>query len=244
MAMAGSVPVYRLEAVRQRYGDRTVLDVDRLDVERGETLAVIGPSGSGKSTLLRLLQFLEQPASGRLVFEEQPAAGIPPLAVRRRITTVFQRPVMLDRSVRENLAFGLRLRGEQGYHGRIDRLLDALALTPLAGAHARTLSGGEVQRVAFGRALALEPDVLLLDEPTANLDPHNVRIIEQLLRAERDRGVTVVLATHQVFQARRLSHRTALLLDGRLVEIGPTARVLDSPHDPRTKAFVSGDMVY
>jgi tungstate transport system ATP-binding protein len=242
--MAGAAPVYRLESVQQRYGDRLVLDVDRLDVERGETLAIIGPSGSGKSTLLRLLQFLEQPASGTLVFQEQPVGGTPPLTVRRRVTTVFQRPVMLDRSVRENLAYGLALRGEKGYCERIDRLLEALALTPLARAHARTLSGGEIQRVAFGRALAVEPEVLLLDEPTANLDPHNVRIIEQLIRDERDRGVTVVLATHQVFQARRLSDRTALLLDGRFVEIGPTAQLLGLPRDPRTKAFVSGDMVY
>jgi tungstate transport system ATP-binding protein len=242
--MPGSAPVYRLQSIQQRYGDRLVLDLERLEVEQGETLAIIGPSGSGKSTLLRLLQFLEKPSSGTLTFEEGPVEGVPSLAVRRRVTTVFQRPFMLDRPVRENLAYGLKVRGIKSRRDQIDRLLDTLALRPLAEAPARTLSGGEVQRVAFGRALAVEPDVLLLDEPTANLDPHNVRIIEQMIRDQKARGVTMVLATHQVFQARRLAHRTALLLDGRIVEIGPTAQVLDSPRDPRTRAFVSGDMVY
>jgi tungstate transport system ATP-binding protein len=236
--------VYRLESIQHRYGARIVLDIDALQVMRGETLAIIGPSGSGKSTLLRLLQFLEQPSAGRLTFEDRRVDGAPPLANRRRVTTVFQRPIMLDRPVRDNLAYGLKLRGERGHGERIEQLLDALALTPLASAPSRTLSGGEIQRVAFGRALAVDPEVLLLDEPTANLDPHNVRIIEQLIRDEKARGVTIVLATHQVFQARRLSHRTALLLDGRIVEIAPTADLLDAPRDPRTKAFLSGDMIY
>ena len=236
--------VYRLESLRHRYDARIVLDIERLEVKRGETLAIVGPSGCGKSTLLRLLQFLERPTEGRLVFEGQPIDADPPLALRRRVTTVFQRPVMLDRTVRDNLAYGLRLRGVRDSRDRVDRLLDALALGPLAAASSRTLSGGEIQRVAFGRALAVDPEVLLLDEPTANLDPHNVRIIEELIRDQKARGVTIVLATHQVFQARRVSDRTALLLEGRIVEIAPTPELLDGPRDPRTKAFLSGDMIY
>jgi tungstate transport system ATP-binding protein len=242
--MPSADALYRLESIQHRYGSRVVIDIERLDVMRGETLAIIGPSGCGKSTLLRLLQFLERPSEGQVMFDGQPIDATPPLALRRRVTTVFQRPVMLDRPVRHNLAYGLKVRGARGHHDRIVRLLEALALGALADVPARTLSGGEIQRVAFGRALAFDPEVLLLDEPTANLDPRNVRLVEDLIRERQAQGVTVVLATHQIFQARRLAHRAALLLDGQVVEMGPTAEMLDHASDPRTRAFLTGDMVY
>jgi tungstate transport system ATP-binding protein len=177
-------------------------------------------------------------------FEGRVVEAEPPVEIRRRVTTVFQRPIVLSRSVRANLSFGLRVRGVAARSGEIDHLLDGLGLTPLAHAPARTLSGGEIQRVSFARALAFDPEVLLLDEPTANLDPRNVRLVEDLIRERQSQGVTMVLATHQIFQARRLAHRTALLLDGKIVETAPTAQLLDHPVDPRTKAFLSGDMIY
>jgi tungstate transport system ATP-binding protein len=242
--MASSDALFRLESIEHRYGPRVVLDIEHLEVMRGETLAIIGPSGCGKTTLLRLLQFLERPSAGRLLFDGQQIDTAPQWALRRRVTTVFQRPIVLNRSVRDNLAYGLVARGVKAYGDRIVRLLDALALAPFAHAPARTLSGGEVQRVAFGRALAFDPEVLLLDEPTANLDPRNVALIEQLIRDQKARGATIVLATHHVFQARRLADRTAFLLDGRVVEIAPTSRLFDTPTDPRTRAFLTGDMVY
>jgi tungstate transport system ATP-binding protein len=242
--MTPDVAIYRLDKVRHGYAGRVVLDIERLDVRRGETLAVIGPSGSGKSTLLRLLQFLERPTSGRLWFEGREADAEPQVETRRRVTTVFQRPVVLSRSVRANLAYGLRVRGVAARPGEIDHLLDGLGLAHLAHAPARTLSGGEIQRVSFARALAFDPEVLLLDEPTANLDPRNVRLVEDMIRERQSQGVTMVLATHQIFQARRLAHRTALLLDGQIVETAPTGQLLDRPADPRTKAFLTGDMIY
>jgi tungstate transport system ATP-binding protein len=242
--MTSADVLYRLESVCHRYGDRVVLDIDRLDVRRGETLAIVGPSGCGKSTLLRLLQFLERPTSGRVRFEGQLVESEPALEVRRRVTTVFQRPLVLNRSVRANLTYGLHVRGAASGTAEIDDVLKALGLTHVAHAHARTLSGGEIQRVAFGRAVAFDPDVLLLDEPTANLDPRNVRLVEELIRAQQAQGVTIVIATHQIFQARRLAHRAALLLDGRVVEAAPTAQLFDHPVDPRTRAFLTGDMIY
>jgi tungstate transport system ATP-binding protein len=242
--MTVGASLYRLESIQHRYGERVVLDIDRLDVRRGETLAVIGPSGSGKSTLLRLLQFLERPTEGRLWFDSVAVDAEPPVDVRRRVTTVFQRPQVLSRSVHANLTYGLSVRGMPAHPAEIDRLLAALGLAHLAHAAAHTLSGGEVQRVAFGRALTFNPDVLLLDEPTANLDPRNVRLVEHLIRERQSQGVTVVLATHQIFQARRLAHRAALLLDGQIVEAAPTAELLDHPSDPRTRAFLTGDMIY
>ncbi len=242
--MTGPVPLYRLQDLRHRYGDRTVLEIDALDVNRGETLCIIGPSGAGKSTLLRLLQFLERPTEGRVVFDGREVGANLPLESRRQVTTVFQRPIVLDRSVRANVGYGLRIRGVEDRRVAVDGLLAALGLEHLADAPARTLSGGEIQRVAFGRALAFEPRVLLLDEPTANLDPRNVRLVEELIRERQRRGVTIVLATHQTFQARRLGQRVAFLLDGRIVEVGPSQAFFEAPTDPRTRAFLTGEMIY
>jgi tungstate transport system ATP-binding protein len=236
---------FRLESVRQRYAGRTVLDIDALEVRRGEILALVGPSGSGKSTLLRLLNFLERPTEGTIRYEGLPTDGErTPLELRRQVTTVFQQTSLQKASVRANVAYGLRLRG-QPVDGQVQGLLETVGLGELAGAQARLLSGGEKQRVALARALIFRPRVLLLDEPTANLDPYNVGLIEQIVRVEnRDHGITVVLVTHNVFQAHRLAHRTGLILNGRLVELADTARFFSSPADPRTAAFVSGEMVY
>jgi len=237
---------YRLEGVQKTYGARAVLDIPALDLAAGEIFAIVGPSGAGKSTLLRLLAFLEAPTRGTIRFGPRqiahPALGI---ADRRQVTMVFQRPVLLSRSVRANVAYGLRLRGQRDGHQRINEMLARVSLSNLAKAQPRTLSGGEMQRVALARALVLEPRVLLLDEPTANLDPHNVRLIEDLLREQHSRfNTTLVIVTHNVFQARRLATRVALLLDGQIVEVAPAEAFFGAPRDPRTAAFISGEFVY
>ncbi len=243
MSARAASPVYRLDGLRHRYGARTILDIPALDIDAGETLGIIGPSGTGKSTLLRLLQFLETPSEGRILFRGEPMAGPPPLARLRTITTVFQRPAMLDRTVRENVMFGLHLRGLADA-AVVDRLLERVSLEAMARRPARTLSGGEMQRVALARAIALAPDVLLLDEPAANLDPGNVAIVESLVRDEQRRGATIVLVTHNTHEARRLAHRTMLLLDGRPVESGPTEQFFAAPSDPKTRAFLAGELIY
>jgi tungstate transport system ATP-binding protein len=239
--------IYQLEQVTRRYGERVVLDVARLEVRRGEVLAIVGPSGAGKSTLLRLLNFLEAPTSGAIRFEGQSLAR-PDLAAieqRRQVTTVFQRPVLLSTTVLNNVAYGLRVRRAARARQRAAAVLSELGLAHLANAPARQLSGGEQQRVALARALVIEPRVLLLDEPTANLDPHNVQQIEQAIaEAHHRRAMTVVLVTHNLFQARRLASRVALLLDGRIVEAAEVAQFFEAPSDPRTAAFVRGEMIY
>jgi tungstate transport system ATP-binding protein len=252
-------PIYQLHAVTKVYQDRRVLDIERLEVYRGEVLALVGPSGAGKSTLLRLLNFLEPPSSGNIRYLDgasDPSRGVTfdalhpvPLSLRRRVTTVFQRPILLNRSVYANVRYGLRLRGDQiaaqdSTH-RVENALDQVGLASLARQRARTLSGGEAQRVSLARAMVLQPDVLLLDEPTANLDPYNVGLIEEIARSLNEReGTTIVLVTHNVFQARRLAHRVGLLLEGRIVEVAEEGAFFESPQDPRTAAFVRGEMVY
>jgi len=239
-------PLYELRDVSKAYDGRTVIDIDSLTVNPGEVLAVVGPSGAGKSTLLRMLNFLEFPDSGTLTYRGQTVRpGEIPLPARREVTTVFQRPALLSTSVWRNIGYGLRLRGRRDSRAEVGSIIRRLGLESLALAQARTLSGGEAQRVALARATVLKPTVLLLDEPTANLDPYNVGLIEEVVREmNEEAGLTVVLVTHNVFQARRLAHRVALLLSGKVAECAGTQAFFESPQDPRTAAFVNGEMVY
>ncbi len=144
-----------------------------------------------------------------------------------------------------NVRYGLQLRGARNVSAQTQAALEQVRLGDMANQRALTLSGGEAQRVALARALVLQPDVILLDEPTANLDPYNVGLIEEIVRTiNKDLGTTIVLVTHNVFQARRLAHRVALLLDGRIAEVAETETFFTAPEDPRTAAFVRGEMVY
>ena len=248
MENVGQNVIYRLENISQVYDGRAVLQINHLEIYAGEILAIVGPSGAGKSTLLRLLNFLEQPATGYIWFGDTRLNGNGvPLDLRRKVTTVFQHPVLLSRSIADNVAYGLKIR--QAARSAIAQIVKAalvkVGLNHLNGVSARTLSGGEAQRVALARALVLAPTVLLLDEPTANLDPYNVKLIEQIVtEANQSQKTTVVLVTHNIFQAKRLAHRTALLLNGQLVEVSDTPKFFNNPADPRTAAFVRGDLIY
>lgn len=240
--------VYTVDRLTHQYGDRTVLRLESLQVAPGEILALVGPSGAGKSTLLRLLGMLETPTRGDVTLQlngHPVTSGTVSIDERRQIAMVFQRPVLLSCSVRANVAFGLYIRGRRNHDALITQALERVALSHLSDAKASTLSGGEMQRVAVARALVLEPQVLLLDEPTANLDPYNVRLIEDLIREQhREHGTTIILVTHNIFQAQRLATRVALVLEGELVEVAPTEAFFNTPQDPRTAAFVSGELVY
>jgi tungstate transport system ATP-binding protein len=239
--------VYRISNLKKDYNERRVLDCESLEIWHGEILALVGPSGAGKSTMLRLLNFLESPSCGWIEFQgvRFEAGREMPLELRRRVTTVFQRPMLLDRNVWDNVTYGLRLRGERDSMPKAQAVLDQVGLEGLAHQRARSLSGGEAQRVVLARAMVLHPDVLLLDEPTANLDPYNVGLIEAIIRQiNSERSTTLVLVTHNVFQARRLADRVAFVLGGKLVEVAEVERFFQSPADPRTLAFVRGEMVY
>jgi tungstate transport system ATP-binding protein len=238
--------VYQLQDVEKQYAGRAVVQVARLEVLPGEVLCLVGPTGAGKSTLLRLLAGLEQPSGGVLLFGDRRLDGQGfPLAVQRRITMVFQRPLLLKGTVQANVEYGLRLRGVGRPSARAQEVLMRLGLSDLATQHSPTLSGGQTQLVALARALAVEPDVLLLDEPTAHLDPARVALVEEAVEEyQRQRQATAVWATHNLFQARRVGRRVALLLDGRLVEVAPTQTFFEAPSDPRTAAFVQGKMIY
>jgi tungstate transport system ATP-binding protein len=243
----GNRLLYAVEHLTHRYGDRQVLNIPRLEVWEGEILALVGPSGAGKSTLLRLLNFLEAPTSGTIQFHDAiiTTPGNVSLEVRRKITMVFQRPLLRSTTVLHNTAYGLKLRRVPRAQEIAAEALASLGLQHLASKPARTLSGGEMQRVALARAMVIQPEVLLLDEPTANLDPYNINLIEQaILKMHQEQHNTIVMVTHNVFQARRLASRVALLLEGQIVESADVETFFEAPRDARTAAFLRGDMVY
>jgi len=240
--------IYELNHVTQRYGNRDVLSIDSLDIHRGEILAIVGPSGAGKSTLLRLLAMLESSAQGQLTVHlnnKNYTYHNISIEAKRQIAMVFQRPALLSRSVRANVSYGLKLRGEKGHQAQVNDMLQRLSMLELADAKPRTLSGGEMQRVSIARAMILQPQVLILDEPTSNLDPHNIRIIEHFLQEQHARHkTTIIIVTHNIFQAKRLAERTALIYDGHLIEVADTETFFENPRDERTAAFTGGHLIY
>ncbi len=231
--------------VVKRYG-QFVLNVPRLEVRAGEVLCLVGPTGAGKSTLLRLLAGLEAPCQGRVRFGQHVlGCSDVPLSVLRSITMVHQRPLLLSGTVRSNVAYGVRLRGRARQDSPVQRVLERVGLGALADRPARSLSGGQTQLVALARALVLETDVLLLDEPTANLDPAHVSLVEQAIASTHaEHRTCIVWATHNLFQSRRVSDRVGLLLNGQVVEVCKTDKFFEDPSDERTASFVDGKMVY
>lgn len=234
-----------LGGVCHRLSDAFTLRIDSLEVIEGETLCLVGPTGAGKSTLLRLCSG-QEPIDGRLsLFGEARGQNGFSLDVLRQVVTVHQRPMLLSSSVRANVEYGLRIRSAEKARERVDELLNVMGMMSLADQDARTLSGGQMQLVGLARALVVDPRVLLLDEPTAHLDPASVALVESLIRRQQQRtAMTVVWATHHLFQAKRVATRVALVLNGVLVEIAPTADFFNQPQDERTAAFVQGKMVY
>lgn len=211
-----------LRAVRHRYEGRTVLDLERFAVERGTTVAIVGPNGSGKSTLLRLAALLERPSEGEVWLDGQRATPTRPF--RRRLTLVEQRPVLFRGTVRENLAYGLTARGTDRHaaQNKVDTMARRLDLHPLLERRRHELSEGEIQRVAVARALVLESDVLLLDEPVSSADRAATQQLHRVVQEERARRpLTVCLASHQLEDAYRWSDDLRALADGRLVPVTP-----------------------
>ena len=232
--------VVELAGVQVMYGGATVLDVPALGVNEGEILVVVGPNGSGKSTLLRVAGLLERPTRGLVRFRGRPTDAGHSLAERRRMATVFQRPLLADMTVAENVALGLRFRGVADAHGaRVERWLERLAIAPLRGQRARTLSGGQAQRVALARALVLEPEVLLLDEPFAGLDaPSRAELLPDVAAILRDDRVTTMLVTHDRGEAQALGDRVAVLMAGRIAQLDETARVFHAPASEEVARFI------
>lgn len=240
-------PVLIVESLKKKYGERIVLDIEYLKIDEKIICALLGPNGAGKTTLLRILNFLEKPEEGVLYFRGQKINWDRDLKISRLMCMVFQKPLLFKGTVYQNLAYGLKIRGcsKKEIDLRVKEALEFVGMERFKDFPTYQMSGGEIQRVAIARALALRPEILFLDEPTANLDPQSVQAIEKIIKSLPEvYGTTVVMVTHNLFQARRIADECILLIDGRVVEKGKTDVFFTSPLKPETKAFLNGTMVY
>ena len=229
------------KGLRIARANRTLLDIGELILEGRGLTAIIGPNGAGKSLLLKVIAGLMTPDTGKVTW-----AGLPPTRRGyRRMGMMLQSAVMMRRSVKANVEYPLRAAGfpRADITDRVERLLKLGGLEGLAQSSARVLSGGERQRLALVRTLATEPEVLLLDEPTASLDPASTLAIERMVAEVRDAGVRSVLITHDIAQARRLADDIILMHRGRIVEHAPVKRFFEQPSTPEARAFVAGELL-
>lgn len=219
--------------------DRTILDRVCLTLEHGVRTVVLGPNGAGKSVLLRVMHGLISPTSGSVRWSAREAPGAP-----RRQAMVFQRPVMFRRSAMGNLRFALAVAGvpREERRGRAEAALERVGLSGIAHQPARVLSGGEQQRLALARAWMLAPEVLFLDEPTANLDPGSTRAIEAIVQAIHDAGTKIVMVTHNLGQARRLADEILFLHGGRICERSAAADFFRRPATAEAAAYLEGEL--
>ena len=220
-----------------RRGGRPILGPLDLTVAGRGITVVIGPNGSGKTTLLRALHGLDRPREGTVRW------AVPVEEARRRQAFVFQSPVLLRRSVRENIAYPLRLQRQPGIAARVEAVADRLGLGRLLDQRAPSLSAGESQKLALARALVMEPEVLFLDEPCASLDGAATRDIEAALRATRAAGTRIVMSTHDMGQARRLADEVVFLNKGRIAATGPAPDFFTTPPTAEAAAFLNGDLL-
>ena len=228
-----------LDAVVWEAGGRRIIDCVSFTLDAGPASIIVGPNGAGKSVLLRLCHGLLQPAAGSITWNHPESPGAP-----RRQAMVFQRPVLLRRSALANIVYALELAQvpKRECHDRAVEALRKVGLETLASHPARVLSGGEQQRLALARALALKPEVLFLDEPTASLDPASTQEIESVIAAMHASGTKIVMVTHQLGQARRLGDEILFLHQGRLVERASADRFFQHPGSHEAAQFLKGEL--
>jgi molybdopterin-binding protein len=226
-----------LRRVSKQYGNVNALIDVSFTVEKGEVLTILGPNGSGKTTLLKLLACLEVPSQGEIFYEDMRIEGSNMAEFRHRSTMVFQRTTLFRGSVFDNLAYGLRQSGLQNeaVKNMVNESLKIVHLEDLVNRKAKTLSGGEQKRLSLARALVLDRELVLLDEPLANLDPESLAIVKESIRLMRDLETTVILATHNIVEAENLSDRFVLLDQGRVIEIGLTREHFKTPSTEFTR---------
>ncbi len=241
------MPLIETVGLGQTRGEQYILRNVNFSVDAGEVIALIGPTGSGKTTLLRLLDLIDAPAAGRVYFDGEDVTDLSPrrFAARRRMAFVLQKPIVFNTSVFDNVAYGLKWRGvsRDELRSRVTEILDRVGLADYPHRWARTLSGGEMQMVAIARAIVVEPEVLLLDEPTANLDPVSATRIEELIAGANCRRMTILMTTHDMSQGQRLADRAAILLDGEIRQTGEWRDIFSSPHNHRIADFVGVENV-
>jgi tungstate transport system ATP-binding protein len=233
----------QLKNIEKSYGLIKALENITLEIVGGKTIVLVGINGAGKTTLLRVLAGLEEPDKGNIVFEGKDVSG---KELRQIATLVFQKTAIFNRSVFSNLAYGLKIRGKKKdeIEEGITRELHAVGLRNFEKRKARKTSGGEQQRIALARAFLLNPQILLLDEPTANLDPNSATIIEKAIMSRTDGKSIIILATHNLSQAKRLASEIVHIYEGKIIEIAGAEEFFTSPRSETTRKFINGELEY
>ncbi len=226
-----------LDAISFRAGGKAIIDRVSVEISAGPRTVILGPNGAGKSVLMRLCHGLFEPTSGTIVWQGSNGG-------HRRQAMVFQRPVMLRRSALANVIYGMKLADitSRECELRARDVLEAVGLLHLSGRPARMLSGGEQQRVALARAWVLNPEVLFLDEPTANLDPGASRDIESIIAQIHASGTKIIMSTHSLGQARRLADEILFLSEGRLVERVSVEAFFKTPQSSQALSYLRGEL--
>ena len=226
------------EKLQKSYDGRKVLDINKGIIKSGSRTAIIGPNGAGKSTLLKILAGLEVPDSGTVFYDN--VSKFP----QNDITMVFQKPYLISTTVEKNIAYPMKLRGfsDDEIEKRITELTEELGLADLRKQKTWKLSGGETQKVALARALSFKPKLLLLDEPTANIDPYSSSEIEKML-IKASAHTTIVLITHNLAQAKRVSNEAIMMHEGKSLEYGPCKEILFNPKTQKAKQFIQGELL-
>jgi tungstate transport system ATP-binding protein len=233
----------RLVDIRKNYGAVKALDSVSLEMQGGKIIALLGVNGAGKTTLMRIMAGLEKPDTGKLLFNNQ---NIDAEALRKVSTLVFQKSAMFSTNVYDNLAYGLRIRGvpKMEIAKKTTEALQAVRLSGFEKRRAKKTSGGEQQRIALARAFLLEPPVLLLDEPTANLDPNSATIIEKAIINKKSAQRVIVMATHNLSQARRMADEIVHIYNGEIVEVASPEDFFENPTCEVSRKFVSGELEF
>lgn len=239
--------VLKLHKVNKKYGEREVLNIEKLVIPEGKITGIIGPNGSGKTTLLRIMSLLIPSDNGQVQVLGQRVRWNKELILklRRQMSTVTQISYMFEGSVYYNVAYGLKVRKtrEAKIRQTVGEALEMVGMQDFIKADARTLSGGERQKVAIARALAVRPKILFLDEPTSSIDPTSGIEIEKHIRyINQEYKTTIVIVTHNLFQARRITDEVNIMWEGKLIEKGITADIFARPQDERAKAFITGEV--
>ena len=245
--MITPAPLLAVKELQVRRGGSRVLDISSLTVEEGTILSLIGPNGAGKTTLMQTLACLIKPHGGEFFFKgEKVFSDHGLLQYRRRLAMVFQEPLLFDTTVFQNVASGLKIRGmaRPEIENRVKLNLQQFGIPHLADRSARKISGGEAQRVALARALAIQPEILFLDEPFAALDPPTREsLMEDLEKILRQTNTTTIFATHDRMEALRLSDRIAVMNQGKILQVGPPEEIMNQPGDEFIASFVGVETI-
>jgi len=236
--MSGLISIHDLLIQRNK---RDALKIKSLEIERGETLAIVGPNGAGKSTLLLALAHLIKPARGQIIFNGSPISQMNDLEYRRKISFVFQDPLLMDMTVEQNIALGLKFRGtdRDEIHARVNKWSKAMGVESLLGRRAGQLSGGEAQRVSLARAFVLDPELLLMDEPFSAVDPPTrAQLLKDLSTLLSQDHRTTIFVTHNLKEAAQVGNRVAVIVNGELKQIGTPKEIKDNPSDKSVEEFL------